>query len=145
MLGRRANCYTTAPELSQVASFSCFADLEFLSSVQMSKITEKFCMSGNFSGVSSPYFPMNKIFVQSIFINSMILHFLMLSRIELETFCVYVRRDNCYTTAPELSEVASFSCFADLEFYQQCICRKLRKILACLNVLSSRIRHFFRS
>ena len=56
MLGRRANCYTTAPELSQVASFSCFADLEFLSSVQMSKITEKFCMSGNFSGVSFTVF-----------------------------------------------------------------------------------------
>ena len=60
---------------------------------------------------------MNKIFKQSIFINSMKLDFLMLARIELKAFCVYGRRDNRYTTAPELSQVASFSCFADLEFY----------------------------
>ena len=45
MLGRCANRYTTATEHSQVASFSCFADLEFLSSVHMSKVTEKFRMS----------------------------------------------------------------------------------------------------
>ena len=62
MLGRRANSYTTAPELSQVASFSCFADLEFLSSVQMSKVTEKFRMSGNFSGVSFTVFSNEQIF-----------------------------------------------------------------------------------
>ena len=62
MLGRRANSYTTAPELSQVASFSCFADLEFLSSVQMSKVTEKFRMSGNFSGVSFAVFSNEQIF-----------------------------------------------------------------------------------
>ena len=56
MLGRRANRYTTSPELSQVASFPCFADLEFLSSVQMSKVTEKLRRSGNFSGVSFTVF-----------------------------------------------------------------------------------------
>ena len=56
MFGRRDNRYITASELTQVASFSCFADLEFLSSVQMSKITEKFCMSSNFSGVSFTVF-----------------------------------------------------------------------------------------
>ena len=63
-----------------------------------------------------PYFAMNKIFLHFLFINSVKLDFLLLSRIELETFCVYGRLDNRYTTAPELSEVASFSCFADLEF-----------------------------
>ena len=62
MLGRRANRYTRAPELSQVASFSCFADLEFLSSVHMSKVTEKFRMSGNFSGVSFTVFSIEQIF-----------------------------------------------------------------------------------
>ena len=41
----------------------------------------------------------------------------MLSRIELKAFCVSGRRDNRYTTALELHEVASFSCFADLEFF----------------------------
>ena len=45
MFGRRDNRYTTAPELSEVASFSCFADLEFLSSVHLSKISEKLRMS----------------------------------------------------------------------------------------------------
>ena len=41
--------------------------------------------------------------LQSKFINSMILDFLMLSRIELKTFCVLGRRGNRYSTAPELS------------------------------------------
>ena len=73
-------------------------------------------MSGFFLESVLPYFPMNKIFVQSIFINSMKLDFLMLSRIELESLCVKGRRASRYTTAPELSEIASFSCFVDLEF-----------------------------
>ena len=55
------------------------------------------------------------MFVQSWFI-IVLIDSLMLSRIELETFCVLGRRDNRYTTAPELSYVASFSCFADLDF-----------------------------
>ena len=63
-----------------------------------------------------PYFAMNKIFVQFLFINSMNLDFLMLSRIELKTFYMKGRRDNRYTTAPEFAQVASFSCFAHLEF-----------------------------
>ena len=46
----------------------------------------------------------------------MIIDSLMLSRTELETCCVLGRRDNRYTTAPELYKVASFSCFADLDF-----------------------------
>ena len=42
MHGRLDNRYTTAPELSEVASFSGFADLEFLSSVHFSEITKNF-------------------------------------------------------------------------------------------------------
>ena len=90
----------------------------------MSKLTEKFRLSycnfitcqAIFLELVLPYFAMNKIFVQFLFINSVKLDFLLLSRIEPETFCVYGRRDNRYTRASELSEVASFSCFADLEF-----------------------------
>ena len=43
-----ADVITTTPpahECSQVASFSCFADLEFLSSARLSKISEKIRMS----------------------------------------------------------------------------------------------------
>ena len=87
---------------------------------------------------------MNKIFVRSIFINSMILDFLMLSRIELKTFCVLGRHHNRYTTAPaELSQVASFSCFADLEFWSSVHLSKITEKLAFLNVFSSRVRQFF--
>ena len=86
----------------------------------MSKVTKKFCMSYSNSvkcqaillELALPYFAMNKIFVQFLFINSMKLDFLILSRIELETFCVYGRHDNRYTRASELTQVASFSCFA---------------------------------
>ena len=45
MLGRRDNRYTTAPELSEVASFSCFADLDISSSVPLPKVTENVRMS----------------------------------------------------------------------------------------------------
>ena len=45
MLGSRDNRYTTAPELEQIASFSCFAHMEFLSSVRLSKSLEKLRMS----------------------------------------------------------------------------------------------------
>ena len=86
----------------------------------MTKLTEKFRMSycnfitcqAIFLELVLPYFAMNKIFVQFLFINSVKLDFLLLSRIELETFCVYGRRDNRYTRASELTQVASFSCFA---------------------------------
>ena len=96
MLGRRDNRYITAPELAQVAFLSCFADLEFSSSVHISKVTKKFRMSycnsvkcqAIFLELALPYFALNKIFVQFLFINSMKLDFLMLSRIALETFCV---------------------------------------------------------
>ena len=44
MIGRRDNRYSTAPELSQVASFSCFVHQEFLSSVHLSKVSGKFRM-----------------------------------------------------------------------------------------------------
>ena len=53
------------------------------------------------------------------------------------------RRDNRYTTAPEISEVASFSSFADWNFCHQCICRKFRKNFACLKLFSSHVRQFF--
>ena len=45
MLGRRDNRYITAPELAQVAFLSCFAHLEFFSSVHLSKISEKLRLS----------------------------------------------------------------------------------------------------
>ena len=86
---------------------------------------------------------MNKIFVQSIFINAMILEVLMLSRIELKTFCVLGRHNNRYTTAPELSQVASISCFADLEFWSLVHMSKITEKLAFFNEFSSRVRQFF--
>ena len=68
----------------------------------------------------------------------------MLSRIELKTFCVLGRHHNRYTTAPaELSQVASFSCFADLEFWSSVHLSKITEKLAFLNVFSSRVRQFF--
>ena len=93
MLGRRDYRYTTAPELLKLFFF---ADLEFSSSVHISKVTKKFRMSYSNSvkcqaillELVLPYFAMNEIFVQFLFIISMKLDFLMLSRIELETFCV---------------------------------------------------------
>ena len=96
MLGRREKRYTTAPELSQVAFFYCFADLKFSSSVPISKVTKIFCMSYSnsvkcqsiFLELALPYLASNKIFVQFLFINSMKSDFLMLSSIALETFCV---------------------------------------------------------
>ena len=122
--GRRDNRYTTAPELSQVASFSCFADLEFYSSVHLSKITENFaCLNGFSSGVRQFFwsylkysFQRTKFFFQSLFSIFIRIDFLILSWITLETFCVLGRRDNRYTTAPDLDQVASFSCFARMEF-----------------------------
>ena len=46
MLCRRDKRYiTAAPELAQVIFLSCFAHLEFLSTVHLSKITENFSMS----------------------------------------------------------------------------------------------------
>ena len=57
MLGRRDNRYTTAaPELSQVIIFSCFADLDFLSSVHLSKITENFACLNEFSSRVRQFF-----------------------------------------------------------------------------------------
>ena len=88
---------------------------------------------------------MNKIFVQSIFINSMKLDFLIVSRIELKAFCVSGRRDNRYPTALELHEVASFSCFADLEFLSSMHLSKITENFACLNEFLSRVRQFFLS
>ena len=88
----------------------------------MSKVTEKFRMSycnsttcqAIFLELVLPYFAMKKIFVQFLFINSVKLDFLMLSRIDLENFCMIGRRANRYATAPELFQVAYFSSFADL-------------------------------
>ena len=45
----------------------------------------------------------------------MTVDFLMLSRIDLETFCILGRRDNRYITAPEVAQVAFLSFFAHLE------------------------------
>ena len=53
------------------------------------------------------------------------------------------RRDNRYITSPELAQVAFLSCFAHLEFFHQCICRKFRKNFACLNLFSSHVSQFF--
>ena len=53
----------------------------------------------------------------------------MLSRIELKAFCVLGRRDNRYTTAPELIQVAFFLVLQTWNFCHQCICQKLRKTL----------------
>ena len=69
----------------------------------------------------------------------------MLSRIELKAFCVSGRRDNRYTTALELHEVASFSCFADLEFLSSVHLSTLTENFACLNEFLSRVRQFFLS
>ena len=119
--GRRDNRCTTALDLYEVASFSCFADLYFLSSVHLSKITENFaCLNEFLSRVRQFFlsylkysFQRTKFLYIPLFVFIRI-DFLILSRIELETFCLLGRRDNRYTTALDLYEVASFSCFADL-------------------------------
>ena len=125
MLGRHHNRYTTAPEFSQVASFSCFADLEFWSSVFLSsKITEKLAFLNEFSSRVRQFFwsylkysfQLTKFFVQSLFSIFIKIDFLILFSIELDAFCVFGRRDNRYTTAPELCQIGSFSCFAHQEF-----------------------------
>ena len=71
MLGRRDNCYITAPELAQVAFLSCFADLEFLSSVHFRKFRKNFACLKLFSShvrqffleLVEIYFSTNKIVV----------------------------------------------------------------------------------
>ena len=109
MLGRRDNRYTTAPELWQVASFSCFAHQEFLSSLHLSKVSGKFRMSLSifvtcqaiFLELVKFYFQRTKWVYSHLIHHFMIIDSLMLSRTELETCCVLGRRDNRYTTAPE--------------------------------------------
>ena len=124
VLGRRDNRYTTAPELSQVASFSCFADLDFYQQCICRKLRKIFACLNLFSShvrqffleLVEIYFSTNKFLVQSLFVILMVVDFLMLSRIDLENICMLGRLENSYTTAPQLSQVASFSCFADLDF-----------------------------
>ena len=68
MLGRRDNRYTTSPELSQVASFSCFAHHEFLSSVHLSKVSDiifLFACLNLFSSHVRQFSSTNKMSVQS--------------------------------------------------------------------------------
>ena len=97
MLGRRDNRYITASELTQVASFFCFACTGiFVISVFFGNYRKfshvliyfRHMLRQFFLELIEIYFSTNKLFVQSLFIIFMVVDCLMLSRIELETFCV---------------------------------------------------------
>ena len=100
-------------------------------------------VSGNFSGVIWSIVSSEQNFCTIVFFVFITIDFLKLSRIKLETFCVLGRRVNRYTTAPDLAQVASFSCFVDLEFYSSVQLSKMTENFACLNGFSSGVRQFF--